>query len=76
MERIVKKLICKTLNTEVNVVYYIETVNNSDGTVKKKAVQFFNCDAQSKNKELCNLLDCTCFNQMRRIEMEANMSKI
>lgn len=74
MERIIKKILCTTLNQEVDVIYYIERINNSDGTFKKKTVQFFNCEAQKNNKELCNLLDCACFKQMRHIEMEANMS--
>jgi hypothetical protein len=76
MERLTKKILCTALNIEVNVIYYLETIKNSDGTFKKKTVQFFNCEAQTKNKELCNLMDCTCFKEMRHIEMEANMRKI
>jgi hypothetical protein len=74
MERVMKKILCTTLNIEVDVTYYLEKINNSDGTFKKKTVQFFNCEAQTKSKELCNLMDCACFKQMRHIEMESNMS--
>ena len=73
MERLNKIIKCDTLKKDVKVIYFIESIKNSDGSVKKKAVQYFNCEGQEQCEDKSNLKQCTCFKEMRRIEMEINV---
>jgi hypothetical protein len=71
METLKKNFFCTILNKEIDVDFIINDVRNTNGTVKKKRVDFFNCHS----KEECGsiyLRDCVCLREVRRVETEVN----
>jgi hypothetical protein len=72
MERLKFKVKCDTIKKDVNVTYFIETIKNSDGSIKKKAVQYFNCEGNEQCEDKINIMQCICFKSIRRIELEVN----
>ncbi|RPI14078.1 MAG: hypothetical protein EHM58_17175 [Ignavibacteriae bacterium] len=72
MERLKRKIKCDTLKKDVSVTYFVETIKNSDGTIKKKAVQYYNCEGQEQCEEKSNIMQCACFKELRKVEMEVN----
>lgn len=74
MERIKFIVKCNIIKKDVNVTYFIDPIKNSDGTLKKKAVQYFNCEGKEQCDSISNIMDCTCFRKIRNIEVGLNTS--
>jgi hypothetical protein len=72
MDSIEKKLFCQHINQEVTSTFFIENVAGTNGTIKTKAVTFYNCGAKEKCDLTYDLRDCSCFKEIRRIEVEIN----
>jgi hypothetical protein len=72
MEYIKRKLFCTFLNREVNTVFYFNNVQNTSGDVKKKYVEYYDCEGKAECYEKVELTKCTCFKELARVEQEIN----
>ena len=75
MERFKKVLKCNLLLKEVVATYFIKEVIDSNGILKTKSVEFFNCEGKNECEARYHVLDCSCFKEMKRIEHEVNANK-
>ncbi len=72
MERYKKTLFCTILNKEVTVTYFYENIKSHDGSTKTKTVEFYNCDGRKECSDTYDMLNCTCFKDMQKVEHEIN----
>jgi hypothetical protein len=72
MERLKKVLQCSMINKEVVATYFYENVKDSNGLIKTKTVEFYNCEGKKECDAIYSILNCTCFKEMKKIEREIN----
>jgi hypothetical protein len=72
MERYKKTVFCTILNKEVNVTYFYENVKGRDGLIKTKSVEFYNCDGRKECSDSYDMLNCSCFKDMLKVEHDIN----
>lgn len=71
MERVKKIIFCSRLNKEVSATYYIQDVKGPDGTIRFRTIEFYNCDGKVECEDN-NIMDCSCFKEVKKVEMEIN----
>ncbi len=74
MERLKRVIHCGVLQKDVVATYFVKIIKDSDGIVKTKAVEFFNCDGKKQCEEKYHVLDCTCFKEMKHVEHDINLN--
>jgi hypothetical protein len=67
-----KVLFCRLLNREVTTIFYYEQVKNGDGSIKTNKVEFCDCEGKEECSNVYDMMDCTCFREMRKIEYQLN----
>lgn len=72
MEFVNKLMICRTLNQEVNVRYFVDKVESASGTLKKITVRHFDCEGRARCGMNSDVTACNCFRDIPRIEKEIN----
>lgn len=72
MEFLKRKLFCTVLNREVNTVFYFNNVKNTSGDVKKKHVEYYDCEGKEECYDTVQITKCTCFKELEKVEQEIN----
>lgn len=73
MERFKKKLQCQLLQKDVVATYFIKEVKDTNGVVKTKTVEFFNCNGKRECEDRYHVLDCASFKEMKHVEHDVNL---
>ena len=75
MERYKKVVYCAILKKELTVTYFFENVMGHDGSTKTKTVEFYNCDGRKECSDNYEMMNCTCFKEIIKVEHEINTLK-
>ena len=73
MESLKRSVFCNKLNKNVVVTYFIQNINGTDGNIRFRTVDYFNCDGKEECKNEI-ILDCTCFRETKKVENEVNLN--